>query len=796
MTGLRHLSRYVTGVSGAALLVTSSATAQVDPSADSGGVTIEEIVVTARKREETLQDVPISIDARTQAELRRVGATNLEQIAQNIAGFSVQNLGPGQSQVAIRGVSAGQIVRDQPGVKEQVGIYLDESVISLSLFTPDLELVDINRVEVLRGPQGTLFGSGSLSGTVRYITNKPNTERLEYAAEASGTAIDSGGFGGSVNGALNVPVSDRFAIRGVAYFTQFGGFIDAVQPDGSINDDVNDGNRFGARLSAVFEPTETVSITPRLLYQEVNVDGFPREDEFNVLANPFTTTRPPVTLGDRQQFTQFEEAFTDEFLLADLVIKAALGPVDLTSVTSYIDRNVLQIRDSTQLTGSITGGSLGLPEDVFTLDAPLADETDLEIITQEARAAYSSDRFEAVLGVFYTDIQRNYGQTLNVAGFEAATGIPTEGVANPQDVLFFSRIPYDLSQVAVFGEGTYSLTSRLDVTAGIRWFRFNEERTLTFDGIFADQTIGLPGEVTSNGVSPRVIVSYDVTEQVTVNAQAARGFRLGGINDPLNVPLCSPQDLETFGGNETFDDETLWNYEAGLKSRLFGDRVTFNAAVFYADINDLQATLDAGTCSSRIVFNVPDARSLGTEFELAAQPIDRLRVNITGSFIDSELQSTVTSVAADGTETPLPGIRSGNRLPTVPRLQFSANATYFHPLTERWEAFATGSFQHVGSRFTQLADQAPGAGTVDLLANPVGDPSQATFMFDPELPAYQIGNLRLGARSDRYELAFFINNITDTRAKLSLDRERGGQARVGFQTNQPRTFGITLRTSY
>src|SRR5947207_10809746 len=143
----------------------------------------EEMVVTARKREETVQDVPISVAAPTESQLRDRGAENIEDIAANVAGFTVQNIGPGQSQIAMRGVSAGQIVRDQPGVKEQVGIYLDESVISLSLFTPDIDLFDMSRVEVLRGPQGTLFGSGSESGVVRYITNQPKLGIHESVAD-------------------------------------------------------------------------------------------------------------------------------------------------------------------------------------------------------------------------------------------------------------------------------------------------------------------------------------------------------------------------------------------------------------------------------------------------------------------------------------------------------------------------------------------------------------------------------------------------------------------------------------
>src|SRR6266542_6246448 len=171
----------------------------------------EEMVVTARKREETVQEVPISVAAPTESELRDRGAETLEDVAANVAGFTVQNLGPGQSQIAIRGVSSGQIVRDQPGVKEQVGVYLDESVISLSLFTPDIDLFDLNRVEVLRGPQGTLFGSGSESGTVRYITNQPKIGRSETIAELTGESVGNDGTGGSLKFATNVSMGPTAA---------------------------------------------------------------------------------------------------------------------------------------------------------------------------------------------------------------------------------------------------------------------------------------------------------------------------------------------------------------------------------------------------------------------------------------------------------------------------------------------------------------------------------------------------------------------------------------------------------
>src|SRR5262245_56327693 len=205
----------------------------------------EEITVTASKREQTLLDVPFSVAAPTEEKLRARGVEDIEGVAANVGGFTVQNLGPGQSQVAMRGVSAGQIVRDQPGVKEQVGVYLDESVISMSLFTPDIDLFDSNRVEVLRGPQGTLFGSGSLSGTVRYISNQPEIGARRWFAEFGGNAIDGGSAGGDVKLGGNLPLGETAALRAVGYYTHMGGYIDAVQPDLSVNDNVNSGDRFG-----------------------------------------------------------------------------------------------------------------------------------------------------------------------------------------------------------------------------------------------------------------------------------------------------------------------------------------------------------------------------------------------------------------------------------------------------------------------------------------------------------------------------------------------------------------------
>jgi len=760
----------------------------------------EEITVTSLKRDSTIREVPFSVAAPTEHELQQRGVQDLEGVAANVAGFSVQNLGPGQSQVAIRGVSSGQIARDMPGVKESVGAYLDESVISLSLFTPDVDLFDLTRVEVLRGPQGTLFGSGSLSGTVRYISNQPELGVTRWFGELGGSSIDGGNQGGDVKLGVNAPLGDTVALRVAAYYNRLAGYMDAVQPDLSVKEDVNTGDRAVVRAAVRFAPSDRLTITPRFFYQKAEMDGWNRIDDFNILANPYTTTRPPVTLGERQLFTQIDEPFSDEFVLADVNLAYSFADIALTSITSFTHRDVLVVRDAGALTSSITGGTIGLPESVYTLDSPLDDATTAKVWTQEVRLSGGRDRFQWVAGGFYGSTRRDYGQSLLVSGFEDATGIPTAGQFGAgKDVLYYSDLHYELDQFALFGEGTYHLSDRWSLTGGLRYYDFNEDRTQVFDGIFADPG-GAPASTDANGVAPRLIATYKLSDDTNLNAQVSKGFRLGGINDPLNVPLCTPEDLETFGGHDSWDDETAWNYEVGWKSRLLGGRGSLNVSAFYMDVSDLQATVTAGSCSSRVVFNVPKARSAGGEVELAAAPNDNLDFALSLGFNDSELRSTVTSTASDGTVSVVSGIEEGNRLPSVPQFHVAATATYRWHMTGGSLGYVTGTYQHIGSRYTQVGNEDPGFGVVNLLSfapNTIGGPLTATtFTFDPEMPAYDIVNLRLGVLRGPWDVSLYANNLTDERAFLALDIERGKLARVGYLTNQPRTFGLTARFKF
>jgi iron complex outermembrane recepter protein len=796
----------------AGLPIAALAAEQASPPADEG--TIGEIIVTATKRESTVQKVPFSLAAVTEETIRASGTQNIVDLARNVVGLAIADLGPGQSQVAIRGISSGQVIRDMPGVKEQVGVYLDESPISVALFTPDLDLYDLDRFEVLRGPQGTLFGAGSTSGTLRYITAQPKLGKFEGSVDASFMDVSKGGTGGSVKGAVNLPIGDTAAVRFVGFYNRLPGFVDALQPDGSVKKDVNTGDKTGGRVALLFAPSENLRITPRIVYQQLKTDGYPRADLWNILGNP-TTNEPKNNFGPYEQFTQRREGIDDKFTLGDLKIEYDLDGASVTSISSYTDREVVVLRDASQLTGSITMDFGGAADDA-RLTSALYDTTKLKVFSQEVRLASSGEgAVDWVIGYFYQDVDRHYGQNLPTPGYDAflvtRTPTPSDPNANqpnaffgaPDDSPFFSNLTYKLKQYAIFGEATFHAGDQWAFTTGVRNYRFNEDRVLIFAGTFVGVPGGTPpdpGETNSSGYSPRFIATFKPTEDLQFNAQVSKGFRLGGINDPINVPLCSADDLVVFGNQGTWKDEKNTNYEFGVKMRSAGHRLTVNVSAFIDDITDLQAVTTAGTCSSRIVFNVPKALSQGVEAELFARPDEHWDFGVSMMFVDATLRSSVTSATSTGVVV-VGGLASGNRLPTASQFQSVASVGYTTPVMGGSKSvFANLTWQHTDSSFSQFENEVANFGLVGAGGGArlitLAPTSITSFAFDARLPGYDLANFRVGVKGESWETALFVDNLTDERAILALDYERGRSARVGNLINQPRTIGVSFRKTF
>jgi iron complex outermembrane recepter protein len=420
-----------------------------------------------------------------------------------------------------------------------------------------------------------------------------------------------------------------------------------------------------------------------------------------------------------------------------------------------------------------------------------------------------SDRFQWLTGAFFQKVDRRYGQSLPTPGYDAITqrldGVVSADLNAPPDTPYFSDLTYSLKQWALFGEGTLFFSDAWALTGGLRYYNFDEDRVLNFGGYFADPTPpgGIPGTVDSDGISPRIILSYSPGENVHLNAQFSRGFRLGGINDPINIPLCSPADITTFGGQSNWRDETAKNYEIGAKMQFADRRVTFNISAFRSDVKDLQATTTAGTCSSRIVFNVPKSRSSGIEAELFARPNAMWDFGLSAMYVDADLRSSVVSVTGGATSV-VGGLAEGNRLPTAPRLQGAASVGFTLPIGDSRDFFANFTVQYVGSSFSQFENESPNFGLIASEGPPGSGrlidfgapPAGTTFTFDTELPSYSLGNLRAGIRRDRFEVAAFVNNLWDETARLALDYERGRSARVGYLTNMPRNYGVSARWDF
>lgn len=768
---------------------------------EEGSYTLQRMIVTATKRAQLAQYVPFSLNVQSEEDIKRLDITDLEDLSRNVAGLSIQNLGPGQSVVTIRGVSSGQIVRDQPGVKEQVGVYLDETPISLSLFTPDIDLFDLNRVETLRGPQGTLFGSGSIGGTVRYITNQPQLGVNEVKVEVDGNYLDEGSAGGHLKTVLNVPLGDDAAVRLVAYGTRYGGFIDAHRESGGMDEDVNDGSRHGGRFSFLWKPTENLSITPRVAYQNIDLGGFNRDEVFNI----FAYLGNSVTLGEREQVLLHDEAFEDETLVFDTVINWEIeGVFDVTYSAAYINRDLLVSRDASALTGSVSVDLRDHPIVPFPNDpisnvinpSNLRDTTDLEQMTHEFRlSSNSTSRLQWLAGVFYSDVERDYSQRLPTPGYDDLWMVPSADkyFPNAVDSPYSSDLTYDLRQIALFGEATYALLERLDLTAGLRWYDWEEDKTFKSGGGFSNSAAQFQDEtVSSDGFSPRFMVSYDANDNLTINAQVSRGFRLGGVNDPLNEPLCTSSDginyYPIYNAYQEFKDETLWNYEVGFKS--YFENVTLNGSVFYMDIENLGVNVDAGPCSSRVTISVPESHTAGAELELSIQPTRSLLLAFAGSYIEAEFDSTLRTVGGGV----LDGIEEGNRIPSVPDWQLSGSATYTLPgLLNARESYISGSWQFVGDSITQSGDQVPGKGVFEH-GFPHGIPASTTV--DLLLDSYHLFNLSAGLVYNNLEFTAYVKNLTDENVRLSFDRERGGRARLAYRVGQPRTFGVVTRMRF
>jgi outer membrane receptor protein involved in Fe transport len=565
-----------------AVCAQTSQGAEVDTRADAADSSdqLAEVVVSAEKRQSTVQETPISITAITGEDLEARGLTNLVSVTKEAPGISFRSAGPGQTEFEMRGVSS------TGGSVGTVGFYLDETPFTPPSFGAigkvviDPNLYDLQSVEVLRGPQGTLYGAGSMGGTIRVLTKQPNLHEFDASADVTGSGTDGGGFNRSGDLMLNIPlINDVMALRLVGSTEYRDGWLDRIvvspfpEPTntGCVPQEGWAGCARGAvtagpsrviprvnwerlntlRPSLLIKPTDELSISISALYQRTTMGGY---DNFDI--PPGCDTGAPC--GHYQPF-DVAEPFSDLVRLLSTVIHYDTSTVGVTSATSYWTRNESQAQDASEALES----ALGPP----FVSAPLAETDASKQLSEELRlASNGGGAFQWLVGVFYSDFKFVWDQSW----YSDTFAIPT----NPAGAIYVAHIPYDTKQYAAFTEESYKITSDLKFTAGLRAFRYQSDASTVYSGLLTPSGDGSnfygSTNTSAHGLNPKFNLSYAPTHDLTLYGTAAKGFRPGGISEAF--PQSCVPGLQAVGltpaAAQSYGPDSLWNYELGEKARL------------------------------------------------------------------------------------------------------------------------------------------------------------------------------------------------------------------------------------
>ncbi len=666
---------------------------------------LDEVLVTAQKRTERLQDIPQSVRAIGATELQRMGADSLETYTGAVPGIQL-NGDRNFAEITMRGVTTGLVNQDQAEIKETVGLYLDEAPIAVQRFSPNLKLFDLERIEVLRGPQGTLYGAGSMSGAIRMITRKPDPNHFEAQLAASGSSLQHGGGSGTADGMVNIPLAhDTLGLRVVAFYRNNAGFL---RNTALSRDDVNDETAKGGRAMLRWTPNERLTIDALHFVQEAKFsDASAYSESAGFLNNDNLHLEPS---NDRTSITT-------------LTMSYQFDAFDVTSATSRLSKNMYYALEGSRFAWLLTGVDL-------RLQGVANDYADQRDFSEELRVSSHSDAgVRWTFGAFFQRHQNHFAQDITIPGVDAIAGFDSTAFGTKVDQLYASNINIHEKQYALFGEIVVPFVEKFALTLGGRWFKAKQDSSIDFRGLFAFPLIGVfrfDNEV--SGFNPRAIISYKIDEQRMVYAQAAKGFRLGGTNEPV-PSLCDP-DLAAAGFSsapQSYRPDHLWNYEVGAKTEWLDRRLTLNGALYRIDWKDPQVTSQLG-CGFNVYVNAGKMSINGFEGEATVRPTESLTFGLHLGYIDSTLGSDLVNV----------GGRDGDAAPYTPKWTGGASANYTWPIGANLKAFVFGNYQYMGSRYTRFDRSAANA---------------------YELHSYGLLNLRIGVQTDRWSVEIFGENV-------------------------------------
>lgn len=800
----------------AALTLAAAATAQVSPAPDptpgaEDGPGSGDIIVTAtRSGAQSVQDVPLAIAVVNVEQVTKSGQGNLVDLAKFTPSLSITEGAPGFNKFNMRGLATNGYRTSDTSDRSLVAVYLDDTPISVQGQTPDLKVYDLERVEILRGPQGTLFGAGSMAGTIRFVTAKPKLDSVFGSAEANVAFTEHGEPGFNLRGMVNLPiVSDTLAVRVNFFAGRDGGFIDNIGL--RDKDDANRNETYQGRVALRWMPSTDFTLDASVTYERSRASGL--NSAFDGLA--------PYTI-----LTNGFEGTDDRFRLYTLGGDADLGFAHLIVTGAYTDRAV-GFDQSTEPTigyffqdygsGKTPGPNayplfpaptaysnelaLKLPAELYRIDQKIKD------YMLEARLAGDTKALTWTAGVFYEKQKRNLTQDIPVAGFDVLSYqnyfygpfATPDGNYDSQlvdqafssDDIFSGLQSINERQIAVYADGTWHVTPQLDLSAGLRYFDFKERYSLFSGGVYGvidHVPLTADAVLKSHGVNPRANVSWHASDDVMIFAEAARGFRYGGGNQP--VPLgtvgvagqCTSQ-LASYGYNAaplTYGPDKLWNYTLGEKATLADGKVTFNASAYYIDWRDVQSRLTLN-CSYFFTDNKGKITSKGLELESTIKATPEISFSLSGSYNSSKANGDIPTV----------GAFDGDRTPYYPQWTASAQLFYDRQIGRGDLGMQLG-YQFQSNQTTTFNNFATTLVNGNLTA---AGPSQS-YAVIPEthnLSAslnYQVGNYEIGVYGNN--LANGVGIVDKFRATYFKVYQAGD--RVTYA--RPRTVGLRARVRF
>jgi len=750
----------------------SAASTTPAANADDGG--LQEVTVTAERFQSTVQNTPISISAITGDQLDAAGITSVEQLAHDVPGLSMRTAGPGQTEYEARGLASSG------GSAPTVGFYLDDIPLTPPATSQtgkvviDPDLYDIDRIELLRGPQGTLYGSGSMGGTVRLITNQPQLNTFDGSLQ--GTLSDTQGGSGNGGGSfmLNVPLGESLAVRVVGTDTYRSGWIDRTvlnpfpedvpfselpaygrgnvlaAPVQDVVHDVNTENLGLVRASILFKPNDDFSVDARVLYQHMSMGGY---DEFDDPPGPqYMSTYAPYDI---------REPIEDWFHLYSLTATWNLGFADLTSTSGYFQRHEAQTQDASE--------SISWFSEVYPYFPAPYSEIDLtRQFSEELRlTSKGDDPLRWVAGAFYSDDRNDWNEygSSDGAAFLAM---------QPDGVVYAGDLYYRIQQYAVFADGAYKITDQWKFETGLRWYRYDTVSSNEASGFFAPPPVPFKQySISDHGLNPRFDLSYAPNADLTTYLSASKGYRPGGPAGPNYPAFC--------GGGQTppYSPDSVWDYEIGEKAKLLGNWLTVNSDIYYIKWSGVQETV-ALPCGYTYEANAGDGRSYGPEIEINAKLSDDWYLTANGSYTDAKINRPSSAFVAAVLTNPAPGgvpgcpsIEECSSIPilNVPKDAASASLVYSRQVLNGYDLTARVSDYYVGSAYDQA------------------------YAFAIPLPSYNIANARLGLGRDAWNVTLFVDNLTNKVAELTTNNTQfqfNTPQLVRVSTNQPRTFGTEI----